>query len=47
VLDFTIDSAELELDSCNRFNLILPDAEHFGSLDLTQDRSEELEKVEK
>jgi len=47
VLDFTMDSAELSLDSCNRFNLILPDAEHFGSLDLTQDRSEELEKVEK
>ncbi len=47
VLDFTMDSAELSLDSCNRFNLILPDAEHFGSLDLTQDRSHELEKVEK
>ena len=47
VLDFTVDSAELSLDSCNRFNLILPDAEHFGSLDLTQDRSQELEKVEK
>ncbi len=47
ILDFTMDSAELSLDSCNRFNLILPDAEHFGSLDLTQDRSHELEKVEK
>ncbi len=47
VLDFTMDSAELSLDSCNRFTLILPDAEHFGSLDLTQDRSKELEKVEK
>ncbi len=47
ILDFTLQEATLSLDSCNRFNLILPDAEHFGSLDLTQDRSHELEKVEK
>jgi len=47
ILAFTLEKAGLALDVCNRFNLILPDAEHFGSLDLTQDRSEELEKVEK
>jgi len=46
VLDFTMQDATLALDSCNRFNLILPEAEHFGALDLTQDRSKELEKVE-
>ncbi len=47
ILDFTMQEATLKLDTCNRFNLILPEAEHFGSLDLTQDRSQELEKVEK
>jgi len=47
VLDFTMREATLALDSCNRFNLILPEAKHFGALDLTQDRSHELEKVEK
>jgi len=42
-----MEEAELSLDSCNRFNMLLPEAEHFGSPDLTQDRSEQLEKVER
>jgi acetolactate decarboxylase len=46
VLEVGLQDAELQLDSCNRFNLILPEAEHFGSLDLTKDRSQELKKVE-
>jgi len=46
ILDFTVEEALLTLDTCNRLNLILPEAEHFASLDLTQDRTHELEKVE-
>jgi len=47
ILDFTTGGGNLQLDTCNRFYMILPEQEHFSTLDLSQDRSKELEKVEK
>ena len=36
----------IQLDTCNRFSLILTDTEDFSSADLSRDRSHELERVE-
>ena len=47
VLELTLGTASLQLDTCNKFLLVLPEEETFGDLDLSQDRSHELEKVEK
>lgn len=47
ILDFTTGQAQLQLDACNRFYMVLTDREEFSSLDLSKDRSQELEKVEK
>jgi len=47
VLELTLETASLQLDACNEFLLVLPEKETFGDLDLSQDRSHELEKVEK
>jgi len=47
VLDFALSRADLALDACNQFFMVLTDQENFSSLDLSQDRSHELEKVEK
>ena len=47
ILDFTTVGGNLQLDVCNRFYMILPEQEQFAALDLSQDRSQELEKVEK
>lgn len=47
ILDFTTVGGNLQLDACNRFYMMLPDQDEFAALDLAQDRSEELEKVEK
>ncbi len=47
VLDLTLKDATLQLDACNEFLLVLTDQEDFSNLDLSQDRSHELEKVEK
>jgi acetolactate decarboxylase len=48
VLAFTLESGKLEVDSCHRFLLILPENDGaFGGLDLEQDRSRELHQVEK
>lgn len=47
ILDFTTVGGNLQLDACNRFYMILPEQEQFAALDLSQDRSQELEKVEK
>ena len=47
VLDFTLKDAALQLDACNQFFLVLTDQKNFSNLDLSQDRSHELEKVEK
>ncbi|MFA7257021.1 MAG: acetolactate decarboxylase [Kiritimatiellales bacterium] len=47
ILDFTTVGGNLQLDACNRFYMILPEQNEFAALDLAQDRSAELEKVEK
>ena len=48
ILDFELDEGEAKLDMCNKFMLILPkNVEALRELDLSLDRSEELEKVEK
>ncbi|MBC8206622.1 MAG: acetolactate decarboxylase [Kiritimatiellaeota bacterium] len=47
VLDLTLQDAALQLDACNQFFLVLTDQENFSMIDLSQDRSHELEKVEK
>lgn len=47
VLDLTLKDATLQLDACNQFQLVLTDQENFSGLDLSLDRSHELEKVEK
>ena len=48
VLDFTISDAKVEIQEINKFNMILPeDNSAFSNIDLSKDRSKELEKVEK
>jgi acetolactate decarboxylase len=47
ILDFITIGGNLQLDTCNRFYMVLPDQEQFAGLDLAKDRSAELEKVEK
>ncbi len=48
ILDFTMERGTVELDVCHRLLLILPsDASSFAGLDLSRDRSKELEKAEK
>ncbi len=47
ILDFTANGGQLQLDTCDRFYMILTDQKQFAALDLSQDRSKELEKVEK
>ncbi len=47
ILDFTTIGGNLQLDTCNRFYMVLPEQEQFAVLDLSKDRSTELEKVEK
>jgi acetolactate decarboxylase len=47
ILDFKAIGGALQIDTCNRFYMILPEQEQFSTLDLSQDRSKELEKVEK
>ena len=46
ILDFTTVGGNLQLDACNRFYMMLSDQNEFAALNLTQDRSAELEKVE-
>ncbi len=47
ILDLTLQDAALQLDALNQLLLVLTDQEDFRTLDLSQDRSRELEKVEK
>ncbi len=47
VLFFEGMTAEMGLDIISSMNLQLPDSEEFRNLDLTKDREEDLEKVEK
>lgn len=48
ILDFTMNSGKIQTDSCNCFYMILPEnSEDFGKIDLSIDRTKELEKAEK
>ena len=47
ILDLTAGKGTLQLDACNRFFMVLTDLEQFAALDLSKDRTIELEKVEK
>lgn len=48
ILNFELVSGTCEVDICNRYFLVLPDDEdRLKDLDLSKDRSEELEKVER
>lgn len=48
LLDLQLKEGKVEIDIMNKFFLYLPEnSEHFNSINLQQDRSEELEKVEK
>lgn len=47
ILDFTAIGGLLLLDTCNRFYMILPEKNQLSTLDLSKDRSIELERVEK
>jgi len=48
ILSFELKHGKCEIDLCNKFLMILPEGEGaFGSTDLSRDRSEELDKVEK
>ena len=47
VLAVATGSAQAEIDICQRLLLILPDSDALQDLDLTRDRADELEKVEK
>jgi acetolactate decarboxylase len=47
ILDFTVNEGSIEIDTCNRFLMLLPEeGSDFGRVDLSVDSSEELEKVE-
>ena len=47
ILDFTVNEGNIEIDTCNRFLMLLPEeGSDFGRVDLSGDSSEELEKVE-
>lgn len=48
VLEFTLEEGDCEVDVCNRYLLILPEGgEGLADLDLSRDRSKELEEVER
>jgi len=47
VLEFSIKNAEIQIQSINKFSMILPEDSEFGKVDLSKDRAEELHKVEK
>lgn len=47
ILDFAVREGNIEIDTCNRFLMLLPEGEtDFGRVDLSGDSSKELEKVE-
>jgi acetolactate decarboxylase len=47
-LDFVITGGEVEIDTCDRFVMLLPTGDaSFNNADLKKDRGAELEKVEK
>ena len=48
ILDFTMQNGKAEIDLCSRFVMLLPeDQSAFQQVDLSADRTEELEQVEK
>jgi len=47
VLDFELNSGDCKTDKCNEFLLILPENDSLKNIDLSKDKSEELQKVEK
>ncbi|MBN2000960.1 acetolactate decarboxylase [candidate division KSB1 bacterium] len=48
ILDFRIDNADVEIDECSKFFLIIPEnSSAFSKVDLNVDRAEELEEVER
>jgi acetolactate decarboxylase len=47
VLDFSLTGGTLKLDTCNKFFMVLTGREEFSTIDFSQDRSHELERVEK
>jgi acetolactate decarboxylase len=47
VLDFVIENAQLEIDEISNFSMIIPNNEHLYHVDLSKDRQEDLDKVEK
>ena len=46
VLDLDIDNAELKWDNTDGFNMLLPETKMLPELDLTQDQSADIKKVE-
>jgi acetolactate decarboxylase len=47
LLDFTMESGQIEIDATPNFYMCLPVNEEFGKIDMTEDRSQETNKVEK
>ena len=47
VLDFKADNIKTEVQQINTFNMMLPENSDFGKVDLTKDRSTELQHVER
>jgi acetolactate decarboxylase len=48
VLEFIVEEGTAEIDICNRFFMILPEGEcDFGRIDLSRDRSKDLEQSER
>jgi acetolactate decarboxylase len=47
LLDFTMESGQIQLDATPNFYMCLPVNEEFGEIDMTQDRTQETNKVEK
>jgi acetolactate decarboxylase len=47
LLDFTLQNGELQIDETSNFHLVLPLSDDFNKINLSQDRSDEAEKVEK
>lgn len=47
ILDFELTKGTADIDLCNKFLLILPEDDRFGTVNLGVDRSEELERAER
>lgn len=47
LLDFTMESGLIELDATPNFYMCLPASDEFGEIDMTKDRTQETNKVEK